>query len=262
MCRLKTIVVAAAILMTGIGCAHQPVKPYNPFKIDAWEFCNEVKTIALIPVRLPEGVLEPETVKAQFEAAIEEKLSEAGFRVLPSKAYRETEEGKARESGGYFDIKTGVLDEEKFKSIQDQTRKELRTTQSSDAFLHAAVRVVTASFYGGMVYWHGAVESISKTGKRAELNKRGTIGALSLGISIEDADGKDLYTKWGGIQLLSKIEDKGKILEKVKFIPVPEDEILSIKMRNAYAVEIALGNLLKEKKKHLRESAEPAKKEP
>jgi hypothetical protein len=258
MYRLKVVILVVSILMSALGCAHR-IEPYDPFKIDAQGFCSKVKTIALVPVRIPNGVLEPETVKEQFEAAIKERLSRVGFYVLPSKAYRETEEKIARETGGYFDVKTGDLNEEKYKSVQDQTRKTLHATHRAEAFLYGTVRVVKVSFYGAMVSWHGTRENISKTGKRSEADKTGSVGALSLGLWIEDQEGKDLYDNWGGIQLLSKLEDKGKIFRNVKFISIPEEDILSDKARNENAVGIALGPLLYQKKKPLLESAEPTK---
>ena len=257
MCRLKAIILLMMIFLIGMGCAHSPVKPHDPFKIDAQQFYSRVKTIALVPVRLPGDVPECDAVKAQLEASIEERLRQAGFNVIPSKAYRETEEKKAREGGGYYDIKTGALDQEKFKSVEDQTRKEMHATLRTDAFLYGAVRVVPARFMGGTVHWHGTQESISKTGKQSEANRTGVVGALSLGIWIDDHEEKDLYAHWGGIQLLSKIEDKGKILASLRFSPIPEEEILSDKARNENAVGIALAPLLYQMQ--LQESPESSK---
>ncbi|MBM3303376.1 MAG: hypothetical protein FJY85_25945, partial [Deltaproteobacteria bacterium] len=161
--KLKAIFVSMMVVMISMGCApRRAAEPYNPFKIDAVQFHSRVKTIALAPIRLPEGMPEAEAIKSQFEASIEKELRQAGYHVIPSRTYKEVEERKAREAGGYYDIKTGAPDEEKYKSVQQQVRKELHITHQAEGFLYSAVRIVPVRFMGGTVFWHGTQETISK----------------------------------------------------------------------------------------------------
>ena len=67
---------------------------------------------------------------------------------------------------------------------------------------------------------------------------RGTVGALSLNVRIEDVNGVLIYQNVGGIQVLSKVGFG------LKFAAVPRSDLLMNDERNAKPVEIAWTPLL------------------
>lgn len=229
--------VTAALL---VGCATVP--PYNPFKVSREQIYAKTKTIGLVPIALPEGIPVTEDVKFKFESLIESTLMEAGFSIVPSQESAAIWKRTTEQVGGYFDPVSGKRDEEKFKTVREQTFRELKTKYNADAFLFPAIRVFKINWSGTMAYWHGTSEAIILLNLGEILfggRKNGTVGALSLTVSIEDTNAVPLYVNYGGIQLLSKVSRSG-------FIPVPPKDLFIDDERNRNAVNAALGPLTKQ----------------
>lgn len=221
------------------GCATtQP--PYNPFKIPEAEFRDKIHTIALSPVILPDGLEEPDNVKEKFESLINAKLRGMGFTVVPSKEYSAVWKQMTEQLGGYFDPVTGKRDETKYKAVRTHSLREMNTKFKADAILHSIVRVVQARFSSNTARWDGVTENIQASGGtwKALLvgPQHGTIGALSLGVFIEDPNEVPMYSDAGGLQAVAK-------LSGTTFIPIPQAELFKDEVRNANAVNIALDGL-------------------
>ncbi len=233
---LMAILVAALI---GAGCATIP--PYNPFKIPQDELYGKIKTIALAPVAVPEGLQDPQPVKAMFESLIEAKLREAGFSTVPSGEYAEILKRMTEKVGGVFDPVTGKRDESKIKAVRKHCLRELSTNCNADAVLYPGIWVVKATISGQRAYWDGTSEDFRTVGKFWKLldtsTYSGTAAALSLVITIKDMNYVDMYVNGGGIQLASK-------LSRGKFVPVPRNQLFANEEQNVAGVNIALDPLV------------------
>lgn len=226
------------------GCAATQA-PYRPFKVPESDFYGKVKTIALAPLVLPSDLEGPEAIRAKFEPVIEARLRDAGFEIVPPATVEEIWKAMTTEVGGVFDPHTGKADEAKAKAIRDHTYRELASRFNASAVLHPSIQVVKASFYNTTASWHGTTESTSTAqtgfGKFMEGffsgGRRGEMAAFSLGIYISDMNATELYSQWGGIQLITKIVNNS-------FVGLPQSELLQDEVRNSTAVDLALQDLL------------------
>jgi hypothetical protein len=241
--RLPLLLACVAVLG---GCvAHQT--PYRPFKIPERDFYGTVKTIALAPLLLPNDTEDPDAIRAKFEPLIEAKLREAGFVTIPPGRYDEIWKQMASEVGGIFDPTTGKADDGKFNTIRDHTYRELASQFEAGAVLHSAIQIVRASFNGTSASWHGTTESTStaQTGFARFMEAfssggtHGSTAALSLGVVIRDINGTEVYSQWGGIQLITKVVSRS-------FVTVPQSELFRDDARNSAAVDVALRELIVE----------------
>jgi hypothetical protein len=154
------ITLLAALLAA--GCA---AKAYDPFRISPEEFRRRVKTVAVARVAVPGNVGDAATASAKFHPAIEAKLREAGFTVVPSEQVREVWDAKANELGGLFDQQTGSLNEAKASALMEHVRGEMKSRFAADALALPHVRTVTANFSSALfagidAKWDGASESV------------------------------------------------------------------------------------------------------
>jgi hypothetical protein len=240
MLRPSLLAVTLAFALVSGGCVTTP--PYDPFKVPREEIYSKIKTIALAPVGIPGNIQDPDAVKAKFEALIEAKLREAGFTIVPSRETAGIWDRMNKQLGGMFDPVTGKRDETKFKSVREHFLREVETKFKADAVLHPNIRTVMARFAGGQANWDGVSESLSPTegfmGMLSVGQFQGTVGALSLVVTIENIHGVDAYVNGGGIQLVSKLSGG-------KFIPVLPGLLLTNEARNTAAANIALEPLVK-----------------
>jgi hypothetical protein len=242
---IRGALVAALIVA---GCA--PVA--DPFRISAAEFRRRVKTVAVAQVIVPSNLGVDAAARTKFHPALEDKLRQAGFTVVPAQQVGEIREAKERELGGLFDPQTGKLDEAKLTALMSFVRGELGTRFSADAVLLARVRTVTANFgyaplAGVRAKWDGATESLETGGFDKVVSPRGngTVDALSLLVNIEDLNGSSLYAHAGGIQVLSKLAPGAGQFGGNPFVQVPKAELLADQARIQQAVSYALGPFFK-----------------
>jgi hypothetical protein len=242
---IRAVLVAALIVA---GCA----PAVDPFRIPADEFRRPVKTVAVANVLVPSDLGADATVRTKFHPAIEDKLRQAGFTVVPAQHVGEIREAKERELGGLFDPHTGKLDDAKLATLMSFVRGELKTRFSADAILLSRVRTVTANFaYTPMVgvraKWDGATESLETGSFDKVVSPRGSgkVDALSLLVNIEDLNGSALYAYAGGIQVLSKLAPGAGQFGGNTFVPVPKAELLADQERIQQAVSYALGPFFK-----------------
>jgi hypothetical protein len=236
------------------GCATTAPQPYNPFQVSEQDFRVAVHTIALAPLEPPPDLKEKDAIKQAFESMIEKKLVGAGFTVVPSNRYQEIRTKMVEQSGGLFDPKTGKPDEEKNKAVHTRILNEIHGQFHADAVLYPTFGTFKVDFRNGMASWHGTMEPIGQGRDNMTLNwfeelflgpsrnSYGATGAISLGVLIEDMKQAELYKKWGGIQLLAKVNASFFASD---FVNVPADSLLQNQARNAHAVDFALADLMK-----------------
>lgn len=233
-----------AIVLVGTGCV-ATVPEYDPFKISKENFYASIQTIAVAPVKFPEDLENRESVAAKFEILISGRLREMGYSVVPSSEFAAIWDQMTDQIGGYFDSVTGKRDETKFRSVRAQTFQELQARFAANAVLFPAFVVVKVKWSNYVARWDGAVESLdSRPGWVQFLDTSmtsGTIGALSLRVVIEDAQGSSLFANQGGFRILSRF---GGSFLSYDFVPVLEDELYANEERNVAAVETALRPLV------------------
>lgn len=246
MSRKSLSIVVLIIILLCAGCATTP--KYTPFKVSKGEIYTKTKTIALMPLIVPAGMTDPDPVKVTFESLIEARLREAGFLIVPSGEFAEIFKRMTEQVGGYFDPVTGKLDEVKYNTVQKHTYEELRTKWDADALFIPSIQIFKVNWrigrspFPSKVSWHGTSESISSYAavlldSIIGIRRSGTVPALSLTVCIQDLNGVDQYSHYGGIQLMAKLSGD-------KFSPVPREKLFTDEERNTKAVDIALGPLL------------------
>ena len=242
---IRQSLLIAILAFVTMGVAHAAkAPPYDPFKTPRQDFYTKIKTVALAPVSgVSEDLENREQVVAKFEEYINNKLRQAGFSVVASDEYAKIWKRMTEQVGGYFDPVTGKKDEAKLKSALEHTRRELATSVNADAVLFPHFVAVKANFAGGRVSWDGTWESVltKKKGWKkffdTSASSYGTVGALSLAITIENIHGTVLYFNRGGVKSLLKISSG-------QFVEVPPSQVLDDEWRNASAVKIALDPLV------------------
>lgn len=242
--QLKSVysVIALGILFT--GCAITPTydscQVCNPFKVERNEILSKVKTIAIVPIKIPSKMDRAPQIAERYESLITAELSQAGFKVVPSKEYAAVWDPMVKQIGGIFDPKTGQLDQNKFKTVRELSLREMASKKKVDAFLQAGFIVAKARWHGNTASWHGTTEAVTgKEGFLASLvaaGSAGTITGSSLLVIIADPNDKPYYANAGGIQLLMQY--------KGDFVSVPESELFVDPGKDAKAVKIALAPLV------------------
>lgn len=217
--------------------------PYRPQEITAKTLRDKAKTIGVIPLFLPDGVVEPDKRKEEFEQTLVAKLTEAGFTVVPPSAYEAIHEFMKRTLGALYDPNTGKPIEERQDLVVRHSLREYIRTHRIDALAYPALITVAANWRENRAEWHGVREaSTGREGFWADMaapSAYGTIPALSFRMHILSAYGQLCYLGVGGIQLCSRVAGG-------RFVDVPTHELLTDSAKNERSVDIACRALLKE----------------
>lgn len=240
---MKQTMIATTLLtaLIAAGCASVS----DPFRIPLDEFRRRVKTIAVANVAIASEL--GEGAPAKFNPAIEAKIQQAGFTVVPAQQVREIWDAKVSELGGLFDPQTGQLSEAKMTALMNHVRGEMKTRFNADALLLSQIRTVKANFsyapiVGVRAKWDGATESM-ETGsfdKIVSPRVNGSVAALSLVIRIQDLNGSALYVNAGGVQVLQRLGTAAGQFGGETFVPVPKSELFADTERIQQAVNYSL----------------------
>lgn len=228
---------ALPLLALLAGCATST--PYNPFKVPRDQFYGSLKVVALAPVKLPSDLENPEPVRARYQQLVEAELQKAGLQFVGPAEVGPILDGQAARLGGLFDPITGKPDEARTKAFHQVVAAELRSRFAADALLRCDVRVVTARLSQDQAKWDGMSENAGMGGfwKALVRTHSGAIRALSFVARLSDLEGKLLYAKAGGIQVLEQVTLSGEP------VPVPAAEILASDERIVGSVHLALDPL-------------------
>lgn len=229
--------VVLSFALAAAACATS--KPYNPFKVPRESFYPSLKVVALAPLKVPTDLDNPEPVRARYLQLVEGLLQEAGLRVVAPAEVGPIMDEQAAKLGGLFDPVTGKPDEAKTKRYHEAIAADLRS-RGADALLRCDVRVVAARLDHDQARWDGMSENAGVGGfwKALLATHSGTIPALSFVARLSDLEGKLLYAKGGGIQILVEVKLNGET------VPVPNDKILASDERIVGSVHLALDPLV------------------
>lgn len=188
------------------------------------------RTIALHPLELPYGLENPAAIQATFDSLLASQLRAAGVTVVPSAEAGAIWRRLVDSVQGFYDPITGDTVAAEYSAVHIGTLRELVARFQATTWLRPRVEVVTVEWNRGKAEWDGVSEGVAPAGK-------GTIGALTLVISVEDTTGAVVTTGRGGLQVLGKF--KGERYERV-----PRERLFTDAKRNSKSVQLALAPLL------------------
>ena len=148
-----------------------------------------MKTLVVAPVTATGDLEVPEDAAAKLEAAIEERLGQAGFDIVPVFEYIGTWQHIADGYGGFYDSFTGDRNDVAFAAATDSLRSELRNRFDADGLFIPELWDGMAPFEWGVAKWDGATQEVF-----GAFPLSGEVRALSLVVHIEDLSGRELFT--------------------------------------------------------------------
>lgn len=218
---------------------------------------EQLKTVAVMPLKTPTDVPDRAQVEARIEQALEARLAAAGIAVIPASEMRALQEKVRAALGGYYDPRTGDVDEQRAKAFDEHVDSEFRRLHPADAWLYSRIEPRRAPAQGPWVAWDGVQESTigaESFGGRAFRSPAvtGALQALSLHVGLLTPTGEVLYDRYGALQLLEYYEESSGasvfgLPEHIGYVPVSPDSILTDPAREQRAIALALDPLLLDK---------------
>jgi len=239
--RIRPWLVVASLLVFA-ACATGPklVEEGDPWQVDKDDFLRYAKTIGLADVYLPDGMQDPGPIRQNFSDVIEAQLRGMGYTVIRPQQYNTNWDRIVAEMGGIGDTLAIGQNPRKIARAMARTLQELEAGFDLDAVLIPSVVVVEAQFASGVAAWDGTRQPIKAGGPIKNFwagSPEGTLGALSLTVTLVSPHGNTYYTKSGGIEVLNKLEGKD-------FVLVPRAELFTDQKRIEESVTIALKPLV------------------
>lgn len=239
--RLASLVALAASLAPAAWAG----KKADPaFEVPREEIVARIKTIGVMPLEIPRDIPDAAGATQRYEAEVVGRLERAGFTVVKPEVMRVIRERLRQALGGLYDPLDGKPIEDKVKAYQDYVRNEYQTQHPVDGTLRIGIMVRRAPVYSNRAEWDDVKEGIGNTGFAALLSGSsfsGTLPALSFVVRLRDNDGKLLYAKAGGLQILQYLRE-GWL--GVKQADVDPKALMTDPARDARAWAIALDPLL------------------
>lgn len=211
------------------------------------DFQARYQGILIMPLRWSSDARTGEAAR-QFEQMLADRLTALGKTVIPPNRVLEAMALQMQSSKMSYDGRSGALDRASFDSIKSAGYTEIARTTPFEAVLHATIVERPALFEAGEAHWLGTRQYVTgdATALEAKLSpagrKLGTVTALALQLRLTDLNDKVLYEGSGGIEL-------SRLLEANGFVNRSAWDMLTDKERNAAAIDLALGRLVKEAKK-------------
>jgi hypothetical protein len=218
-----------------VGCLS--MQYYNDLKIDSSNIKSKIHKVIIVPPYIPEEIRKVnEAIPKTYEDLVISALKKANIESIPSEEYAKIWEPIEKKSGGFFDPKTGQLDEKKMTESRKQAMNLVNTKFTADGSVYIFFTIANAIFDKSEASWDGVMEI--STGYNTKLlypNAHGRMPALSLLISMKDLDENIIYRNAGGIHLLKYIHPTGSY-----FVDVPIDQLFIDNSKNERAVNAAM----------------------
>jgi hypothetical protein len=233
---------AGAALLMVAACAKGPkvVEQGDPWQVDKDDFLRYASVIGLADVYLPGGMQDPGPIRQNFSDVIEAQLRASGYTVVRPQQYKTNWDQIVAELGGIEDTLAIGQNPRKIAEAMTRTLEELEAGFDLDAVLIPSIVVVEAPFASGVAAWDGARQAIKSGGAVRNFwagSPEGTLGALSLTVTLVSPHGNTYFASSGGVEVLSKLEGKD-------FVLVPRPELFTDQQRIEQSVTLALKPLL------------------
>lgn len=213
-----------------------------------------LKTVAVMPARVPTDVPNRAQAEMRIEQALEARLVSAGITVIPASEMRAVQDKVRAALGGYYDPRTGDVDEPRAKAFNEHVDSEFRRLHPADAWLYSRVESRRVPAQGAWASWDGVQEStIGAASFGSQVFRSpavaGSLQALSLHVGVLTPTGEVLYHRYGALQLLEYYEESSGasafgLPEHIGYVPVSPDAILTDPAREQRAIALALDPLL------------------
>jgi hypothetical protein len=217
----------------------------------------QLKTVAVMPARVPTDVPNRVQAELRIEQALEARLATAGITVIPASEMRALQDKVRAALGGYFDPRTGDVDEPRAKAFNEHVDSEFRRLHPADAWLYPRVESRRVPAQGAWASWDGVQEStIGAASFGGQVFRspavNGSLQAVSLHVGVLTPKGEVLYHRYGALQLLEYYEESNGasafgFAENIGYVPVSPDAILADPAREQRAIALALDPLLLDK---------------
>ncbi|HKV70989.1 MAG TPA: hypothetical protein VJN62_07045 [Gemmatimonadales bacterium] len=156
------------------------------------------KSVALSPLSLPQ-LLDSLPQVTVIDSLLTTELRAAGYDVLPPSDAGTLWKHLVDSADGLFSPITGALDSVKYRAVHEGVLRALLAR-------HGAVYWLRDSIEISIVPWLGSADWDGQSERVGPSDRRGTVAALTLLISVEDPEGTVVATGRGGLQVLYKFE--------------------------------------------------------
>lgn len=265
---MKAVAVALLACVANFAVAKDDI-----FDVPQEQILAQVNRVGLLGASFEEQWPRSSAAQQEFERLATEWLAKANMTTVPSSAYAEIEARLVKEEGGWFDPMNGAVIAGKRQSIKSKARAEFLATHQLNGLLELRIDVISARMFEQKARWHGVTEIARVPSNRGKLMQAfldssatvsGTLPALSVAAILYDAEGKKLYGRYGGLQLMSLYQDD----PVTEFFDVEPDFLFSDPVRNARAMRLALRPLvmtkddIRKEDAELRKAAQAARRKP
>jgi hypothetical protein len=219
-----------ALLLWACG----PKSSYDPFVVPEGNVYGTAQVIAMAPFPEPADISVPDSILQILESLIDSTLSAGGFTTIPAEAFAKSWQAIVEELGRVYDPMTGRLDGEKYRVAEERLGRELSEQFDVDALMYPELVLADAAYADGVAKWDGASQSVASfwdhvgealsalanglsNVQHVSTYPSGTVSALSLRVALFSLDGSELYTNWGGIEIVADREDGGFLPDERRF---------------------------------------------
>jgi hypothetical protein len=238
--------IAALCAVVLLGSTQLAWSANDPKPVDRAAIHAALKSVGVLPMRVPSLIPNGEDVARRFEAGILERLRAAGFQVVGAQAMRDIHARLGAELGGIYDPMTGATTRQKVDERDQLARARYLEAHPVAGFVRLAVAQRSANSYSMTAEWDGVKENVTgQSSMKSFLNMsagqlgHGVVPALSLVLVLEDLEGKEIYSDIGGLQLLSYVR-MGWV---PKFYDVDPAYLLTDTARDARAMQVVFERL-------------------
>jgi hypothetical protein len=228
----------------------------SPQYLNTNTLIDQYPTIGLLTLST-ESSLDPfrPELTAFYQTKIETELMSKGFRVVNADVVRDFQTEFEENSTGLFNANTGQRNETLANELFVKALQRAATELQVDAFVFIGVDTVKATFSNNIfssyvASWYGQEETYLSDGVDAGdvlgslfVQKTGYLPGARLYIRFRDPNNNLLSLAGGGIELLARFDDDGKVQTKTSDkLFDEEDELLQ-------ALQFAFNDLASHKQK-------------
>ena len=124
--------ITALCAVTLLGSTQVAWSANDPKPVDRAAIHAALKSVGVLPMRVPSLIPNGEDVARRFEAGIEERLRAAGFQVVGAQAMRDIHARLGAELGGIYDPMTGATTRQKVDEREQLARARYLEAQPVD----------------------------------------------------------------------------------------------------------------------------------